>query len=153
MFSEGVFLFIVTLYLMMYAAIRTPTLWTMSPKTWINAARTLMFCFSEAKLPLLEMRLVETVSNFPLWLWLVSWEWPPPPWLWLCPIPVWWRIIPSLIQKKKNCFNPLTSSSDWHLISPNHVNPESNKKVRRMKELISDKRSSWLLDKFSLSAP
>ena len=44
--------------------------------------------------------------------------------------------------KEKNCFNPLTSSSDWHLISPNHVNPESNIKVRRMKELISDKKGS-----------
>ena len=24
-------------------------------------------------------------------------------------------------KEKKNYFNPLTSSSDWHLISPNHV--------------------------------
>ena len=35
-------------------------------------------------------------------------------------------------------FNPLASRSDLHLISPYHIGPESNIKVRRIKELITD---------------
>ena len=34
-------------------------------------------------------------------------------------------------------FNPLTCKSDWHLISPYHITPESNIKVRRIKMLIT----------------
>ena len=34
-------------------------------------------------------------------------------------------------------FNPLTCKSDWHLISPYHITPESNIKVRRIKKLIT----------------
>ena len=35
-------------------------------------------------------------------------------------------------------FNPSTSTSDWHVISPYHITPESNIKVRRIKEPITD---------------
>ena len=49
-------------------------------------------------------------------------------------------------------FNTLTPQSDWHLISPYHIPPESNIKVWRKKELITNYRSSWLLDKFSMLA-
>ena len=35
-------------------------------------------------------------------------------------------------------FNSSTSKSDWHVISPYHITPESNIKVRRIKELITD---------------
>ena len=45
------------------------------------------------------------------------------------------------------------SQSDWHLISPYDITPESHSKVARIKEMILNKRSSWLLDKFSFSAP
>ena len=33
--------------------------------------------------------------------------------------------------------NPLTPNSDWHLISPYNVTPESNNKVMRIKEMIT----------------
>ena len=49
--------------------------------------------------------------------------------------------------------NPLAPESDQHLISPNYITPESHFKVKRMKEIITNKRNSWLLNKFSLSAP
>ena len=39
-------------------------------------------------------------------------------------------------------FNPLTPKSDWHLISPYHITPESNTRVRRIKELIMCEKSS-----------
>ena len=42
----------------------------------------------------------------------------------------------SLYRKPR--FNPLTPNSDWHLISPYHINPELNIKVRRIKELITN---------------
>lgn len=29
--------------------------------------------------------------------------------------------------------HPLTPKSDWHLVSPNHITPESNIKVTRIK--------------------
>ena len=50
-------------------------------------------------------------------------------------------------------FNPFTLKSDKHLISPYNITPESHIKVMRIKEMITIKRSSWLLNKFSLSAP
>ena len=59
----------------------------------------------------------------------------------------------SELQHSNNFLNLLTPKSDWQLISPYHITPESNIKVRRIKELITYELSSWLLDKFSLSAP
>ena len=59
-----------------------------------------------------------------------------------------WKIkvkqIRGTVESLKNVcpFNPLTSESDWHVISTNHITPESNIKVRRMKELITDQGSS-----------
>ena len=50
-------------------------------------------------------------------------------------------------------FNLLTPKSDLHLISPNNITTESHINVMRIKEMITNKRNSWLLDKFSLSAP
>ena len=34
--------------------------------------------------------------------------------------------------------NPLTPQSDWNLISPYYITPESNTKVRRIRELITN---------------
>ena len=50
-------------------------------------------------------------------------------------------------------FNLLTPKRDWHLISPYHITPESNIKVRRIKEMITCEKSSRLFNKFSFSAP
>ena len=47
-------------------------------------------------------------------------------------------------------FNPLHPKSDKHLISPNSITPELNIKVTEIKEMITNWRSSWLLNKFSL---
>ena len=47
-------------------------------------------------------------------------------------------------------FNPLIPKSDWHLISPFKIIHESNIKVMRIKEMIINWRTSWLLNKFSL---
>ena len=49
--------------------------------------------------------------------------------------------------------NPLAPKSDKHLISPYNITPKSHIKVTRKKEMISNDRSSGLLNKFSLSAP
>ena len=51
------------------------------------------------------------------------------------------------------CFNLLTPKSDLHLISPYNITTESHINVMRIKEMITNERNSWLLDKFSLSAP
>ena len=59
----------------------------------------------------------------------------------------------SELQHSNNFLNLLTPKSDWQLISPYHITPESNIKVRRIKEMITYELSSWLLDKFSLSSP
>ena len=40
-----------------------------------------------------------------------------------------------------------------YIISPFIITLESHLKVTRIKEMISNQRSSWLLNKFSLSAP
>ena len=37
-------------------------------------------------------------------------------------------------------FNPLTPKSDWCLISPFDITPESNIKVVRIKEMITNER-------------
>ena len=48
---------------------------------------------------------------------------------------------------------PLTLKSDYHLISPNNFTFESHVKVMKIKEMITVYKISWLLNKFSLSAP
>ena len=48
---------------------------------------------------------------------------------------------------------PLTPKSDKHLISPNNITRISNIEFRRIREMIGNSRSSWLLDKFSLQTP
>ena len=48
--------------------------------------------------------------------------------------------------------NPLTPKSDQHPISPYIISPESNIYVTRIEKMIINLRSSWLLNKFSLSA-
>ena len=53
---------------------------------------------------------------------------------------------------KKFDSNPLTTKSDQHLISPYNITCESYIKVMRIKEMITNLRWSWLLNKFSLSA-
>ena len=50
-------------------------------------------------------------------------------------------------------FNPLNPKSDWHLISPLNITPESHINVMRIKEMIINKRNLWSVNKFSLSAP
>ena len=52
-----------------------------------------------------------------------------------------------------DCFvNPLILESDQHLISPFNLTHESNIKVMRIKEMIINWRTYWLLNKFSLQA-
>ena len=46
----------------------------------------------------------------------------------------------------------LTLESDQLLISPYNITPESNIKVTRIKEMITNLKSSWFLNKFLLSA-
>ena len=48
--------------------------------------------------------------------------------------------------------NPLLPKSDKQ-ISPNSITPKSNIKFMRIREIIRNSRSSWLLNKFSLQAP
>ena len=48
--------------------------------------------------------------------------------------------------------NTLIPESDQHLISPFNITPESHIKVMRIKEMIINWRTSWLLNKFSLLA-
>ena len=48
--------------------------------------------------------------------------------------------------------NSLNPKSDQHLISPNNITPELHIKVMRIKETITNQRSFWLVNKFSLSA-
>ena len=36
--------------------------------------------------------------------------------------------------------NPLTLKSDWHLFSPYKINPDSNMKVMRIREMIDKKK-------------
>ena len=54
------------------------------------------------------------------------------------------------IHKLVNTLNP---KSDEHLISPYIISPESHIKVMRMKEMISNEKSFWSVNKFSLSVP
>ena len=47
----------------------------------------------------------------------------------------------------------LTPKSDWHLISPYNITLKSHIKVMRIKEMVTNKKSSGLWNKFSSSAP
>ena len=49
--------------------------------------------------------------------------------------------------------NSLNPKSDWYLISPYNINPESHIKVMRIKEMVTRKEALWLENKFSLLAP
>ena len=49
--------------------------------------------------------------------------------------------------------NPLPPKIDKHLTFPYNITSESHMEVIRIKETICNKKSSWLLKKFSLSAP
>ena len=59
----------------------------------------------------------------------------------------------SLFSRPFIYVNPLTVKNDKHLISPYSIAPKSNVKVTRIKEMITNQRSSRLLNKISLSAP
>ena len=50
-------------------------------------------------------------------------------------------------------FNPVPPKSEKHLIFPNSITPKSNIKFMKIKEMIGNSKSSWLLDKISLQAP
>ena len=55
--------------------------------------------------------------------------------------------------KKTWRVNPLIPKKEQKLFSPHSITPVSLIKVTRIKEIISNYRTSWLLNKFSLSAP
>ena len=67
------------------------------------------------------------------------------------------RRIEKLVQSQVNSnihlkivktVNSLTPKSDQHLNSPYNITPESHVKVMRIKEMTTNWRSSWLLEKF-----
>ena len=57
-----------------------------------------------------------------------------------------WILLPSYLllpcemqgEVDVELIDPLNPKSDWHLISPYCITPESNIKVRRIKELITN---------------
>ena len=49
--------------------------------------------------------------------------------------------------------SPFKPKSDQRQISPYNIILESHVKVMRIKEMITNERSFWLVNKFSLSAP
>ena len=49
--------------------------------------------------------------------------------------------------------NTLNLKSDEHLISSYNISPESHIKVMRIKEMISNEKSFWSVNKFSSSVP
>ena len=53
----------------------------------------------------------------------------------------------------KEVFYPLTLEGDKQIISPDNITPQSHIKIMRVKKMITNKRTSWLLNKFSFSAP
>ena len=55
--------------------------------------------------------------------------------------------------KKTWRVNPLIPKKEQKLFSPHSITPVSLIKVTRIKEIISNYRTSWLLNKFSSSAP
>ena len=62
-----------------------------------------------------------------------------------------WKAIEPITTWKP--LNPLTPKSDQYLNSPYNITPESHIKVMRIKEMVTNLRSSWLLNKFSSSVP
>ena len=48
------------------------------------------------------------------------------------------------LKEKERNINPLTPQNDKHPISPNSTSLKSNIKVMRIKEMISNSKSSWL---------
>ena len=67
-----------------------------------------------------------------------------------------WNVLELMMRVFENLswtLNPMTPKSYYHLISPYNITTESNIKVMRIREMITKQRSSWLLNKFSLSAP
>ena len=61
------------------------------------------------------------------------------------------RFFLGVVRTNKH-LNPLTPKGDQHIISHYNVTSKSNIKVTRIKEMITNKKSSKLLNKFSLSA-
>ena len=49
--------------------------------------------------------------------------------------------------------NPLNPKSDQNQISPYNICPESDVRVMRIKEMITNERNFWLVHKLSSSAP
>ena len=64
-----------------------------------------------------------------------------------------YRVDSSIQTKYLHSINSLNPKSDQHLISLNNITPELHIKVMRIKEMITNQRSFWLGNKFSLSAP
>ena len=69
-----------------------------------------------------------------------------------------WSIVCSFIffvllltKESHVLLNPLHPESEWHLISPNNIPPESHIKVMRIKKMITNQRSFWSVNEFSLS--
>ena len=54
-------------------------------------------------------------------------------------------------KDKKSHFKAVQNPADQHLI-PYNITPESHFRVMRIKEMITNCRFFWLLNKFSLSA-
>ena len=62
-----------------------------------------------------------------------------------------WILLPSYLllpcemqgEVDVELINPLTPKSDWHLISPYCITPESNIKVMRIKEMITNKKKAF----------
>ena len=55
--------------------------------------------------------------------------------------------------EKRDVSNLLTPWSDWHVISPYNITPKSLIKVTRIKDMITNRTSSWFSNWFSWSAP
>ena len=55
-------------------------------------------------------------------------------------------------HKMCTVINTLIPESDQYLISPFNIIPQSSIKVMRIKEMIINWRTSWLLNKFSFPA-
>ena len=53
---------------------------------------------------------------------------------------------------QNNASNPSTPWTDQHLISPYNIIPETHIKVVSVKDMITYKSNSWLLNRFFLSA-
>ena len=58
--------------------------------------------------------------------------------IWVAKVFFFWSALQSLN------ISLLTTKSDWHLISPNNINPGSKMKAMKLEEVITEKRNSWL---------